>query len=75
VVRDAYRLLLELTVDSSAPDDETFWQRWQGIEQRVKELAPMLSLIDAREQERRRLLLNPLGPLQAFSLIKPWLRR
>ena len=75
VVRDAYRLLQELAMDRSALDDEAFWRSWQGIEQRVEELAPMLSLIDAREQERRRLLLNPLGPLQAFSLIKPWLRR
>ncbi|MCC5865473.1 MAG: hypothetical protein JJU31_10170 [Wenzhouxiangella sp.] len=75
VVRDAYQLLLKLAAGSLPAGDESFWQAWQSIEQRVDELAPMLSLIDAREQERRRMLLNPLGPLQAISLLKPWLRR
>ncbi len=75
VVRDAYRLLLELAAGSPASGDDAFWQRWQLIEKRVAELAPMLSLIDARERERCRLMLNPLGPLQAFSMLKPWLRR
>ena len=75
VVRDAYRLLLELDTGQSHASQPDFWRRWQAIEHRVAELAPMLSLIDAREHERRRMIFNPLGPLQALGLLKPWLRR
>lgn len=74
LVRDAYRLLRQLaTAERTA--DEAFWQDWQRIERGVADLAPVLRLIDLRENERRRAILSPLGPLQSLSLLKPWLRR
>ncbi|TVQ29467.1 MAG: hypothetical protein EA370_15070 [Wenzhouxiangella sp.] len=75
VVRDAYRLLLVLATGQKTCDENEFWNHWKAIEQRVEQLAPMLSLIDAREQERRRIMLSPLGPLQSLALLKPWLPR
>jgi hypothetical protein len=75
VTRDGYRLLLELATGDSTADRSDFWNRWQQIESRVTDLAPLLKLIDRREGERRHAMFSPLGPLQAFSLLKPFLKR
>ena len=74
LVRDAYRLLRQLATGERQAD-EAFWQDWQRIEQGVAGLAPVLRLIDLRENERRRAILSPLGPLQSLSLLRPWLKR
>jgi hypothetical protein len=74
LVRDAYRLLRSLATGERQAD-EAFWADWQRIEQGVADLAPVLRLIDLRENERRKALLSPLGPIQSLSLLKPWLKR
>lgn len=74
LVRDAYRLLRHLATGERAAD-EAFWADWQRIEQGVADLAPVLRLIDLRENERRKALFSPLGPFQSLSLLKPWLKR
>lgn len=74
LVRDAYRRLRRLATGESEADS-AFWADWQRIEQGVADLAPVLRLVDLREQERRRAMFNPLGPFQSFSLLKPWLKR
>ncbi len=75
VTRDGYRLLLELATGASTSKSTDFWCRWQQIESRLLDLAPLLTLIDRRESERRQAMFNPLGPLQALSLLKPFLKR
>ncbi len=75
LVRDAYRLLQRLGSGEFDADEDAFWHHWEDIEHGVDRLAPVLRLIDHREHERRRSLINPLGPLQGLSLLKPWFRR
>ncbi|MGY6586678.1 MAG: sulfotransferase family protein [Wenzhouxiangella sp.] len=74
LVRDAYRLLRQLATGERELDDR-FWQDWQRVEQGVADLAPVLRLVDLRENERRRAILSPLGPFQSLSLLKPWFKR
>jgi hypothetical protein len=74
LVRDAYRLLRTLATGQREAD-EAFWHDWERIEQGVADLAPVLRLLDRRENERRRAILSPWGPFQALSLLKPWLKR
>ena len=74
LVRDAYRLLRSLATGEKEVD-EHFWSDWQRIEQGVADLAPVLRLIDLRENERRKALFSPLGTFQSLSLLKPWLKR
>lgn len=76
IVKDAYRLLKMLA--RSDLNDEMradFWDQWAGIEHRLEELAPLLALIDQRQEEWRRAITSPLGPLQAWALIKPWFKQ
>lgn len=74
LVRDAYRLLRCLATGEREVDDD-FWHDWQRVEQGVADLAPLLRLVDLRENERRRAILSPLGPFQSLSLLKPWFKR
>ncbi|MFU8833535.1 MAG: hypothetical protein ACNA7J_15460, partial [Wenzhouxiangella sp.] len=75
VTRDGYRLLLELATGVSTAESADFWFRWQQIESRLLDLAPLLNLIDRRESERRHAMFSPLGPLQALLLLRPFLKR
>jgi len=75
LVRDAYRLLYRLANGAWSPDDVEFWDAWSVIEDGLHILAPALELLDACESERRRAMMNPLGSLQALSLLRNALRR
>lgn len=74
VVRAGYRLLRQVSRGDISTRDEAFWQQWERVEQGVRDLAPILQLIDLRESERRRALTSLIGPLQALSLLKPRLK-
>lgn len=74
VVRAGYRLLRQVSRGGISTRDESFWQQWESVEQGVRDLAPILQLIDLRESERRRALTSLLGPFQALSLLKPRLK-
>ncbi len=75
LVRDGYRLLRTLANGERDSGDPAFWAAWAEIEKGVSNLAPILALIDRREQAHRRAMLSPLGPLQGLALLKPLLRR
>jgi len=75
LVRDAYRLLYRLASGEWSADDAVFWEAWSAIEAGLHILAPALELLDACESERRRAMMNPLGSLQALSLLRNALRR
>jgi hypothetical protein len=72
LVRDGYRLLRRW--GQGQITETAFWEAWTAIEQGVAALAPILAVMDAREQERRRAMLHPLGPLQGLALLKPWFK-
>ncbi len=74
IVRAGYRLLREVSAGMISPREEVFWEQWQAVEQGVRDLGPILALMDLREAERRRALTSLLGPLQALSLLKPHLK-
>jgi hypothetical protein len=67
-------MLRRLATGEQAIDD-AFWKDWSRIESGVQDLAPLLRLIDMRENERRRAILNPLGPLQSLSVVRRWMKR
>ena len=73
-VRNGYRLLRQVSQGALSTRAESFWQQWETVEQGVRDLAPILELMDLRESERRRALTSLIGPLQALSLLKPRLR-
>jgi hypothetical protein len=75
IVRDAYRLLKTWTHAQSPEQIDQFWRAWADIDSRVDALSPILSLLDAKENDWRRAVTHPLGPLQAWQLIKPWLKQ
>lgn len=76
IVKDAYRLLKTLARPNLTPEMRSdFWVQWSGIEQRLGELSPLLSLVDQRQEEWRRAIISPLGPLQAWALLKPWFKQ
>ncbi|MGY6555699.1 MAG: sulfotransferase family protein [Wenzhouxiangella sp.] len=74
IVRAGYRLLRQVSEGRISTADAFFWQQWEAVEQGVRDLAPILQLIDLREIERRRALTSLIGPLQALSLLKPRLK-
>jgi hypothetical protein len=71
LVRAGYGLLLRVSQGCISSSDEAFWQQWEAIERGVRDLAPILKLMDVREAERRRAVTSLLGPLQALALLKP----
>ena len=74
IVRTGYRLLRQISRGMISSRDESFWQQWEGVEQGVQDLAPILRLIDLRESERRGAMTSLIGPFQAWSLLKPRLK-
>ena len=76
IVKDAYGLLRQRADTENRPGgDDAFWVAWEAIEQRVMALKPVLALIDEREAQWRRAITHPLGPLQAWALIRPWFKQ
>jgi hypothetical protein len=75
IVKDAYRLLKTWTHHQTDDDIERFWAAWADIEARVEALSPVLSLLDAKENDWRRAVISPWGPLQSWRLIKPWFKQ
>lgn len=75
IVKDAYRLLRTWTTSPNAQAIDAFWAAWADIEARVEALSPLLSLIDAKENDWRRAVTSPWGPLQSWQLLKPWLKQ
>ncbi len=80
IVKDAYRLLKTLSQTTSDASTETqvrqaFWAQWEDIEKRVAALGPILALMDQRESQWRKAITSPLGPLQAWALLKPWFKQ
>lgn len=80
IVKDAYRLLktLSQTSHDAARKEQVrqaFWNEWADIEARVADLGPILALMDERESLWRKAITSPLGPLQAWALIKPWFKQ
>ena len=76
IVQAAYRCLKQLA--SPTRDDRLdreFWSEWELIEKETQALKPILNLIDQKELDWRRAITNPLGPLQAWALIKPWFKQ
>ncbi|TVS10596.1 MAG: hypothetical protein EA419_10360 [Wenzhouxiangella sp.] len=72
IVRNAYRLLRQRSLLDPGTTDEVFWQQWREVERDLQALAPILDLIDLRENERRRAITSLKGPLQSFALLEPW---
>lgn len=75
IVKDAYRLLKARTHGLTAEDNQSFWTQWEDIERRLEALRPILALMDHRQEEWRRAVMSPLGPLQAWALIRPWFKQ
>jgi hypothetical protein len=69
LTRTAYRWLYRLATDAVDPAATAIWQDWQGIEEQVGALAPVLRHIDHVADNLRFARWNPLGPLQSI----PWL--
>ena len=74
LVRTGYRLLRQVSRGELGTRDEAFWKQWRFVEQGVRDLGPILNLMDLRENERRRAVTSLFGPLQALSLLKPRLK-
>ena len=74
LVRTGYRLLRQVSRGELGTRDEAFWKQWRFVEQGVRDLRPILNLMDLRENERRRAVTSLFGPLQALSLLKPRLK-
>lgn len=76
IVRDAYPLLKQWTwADKEVGFEDQFWADWANIETQTQSLKPILALMDQKEADWRKAISSPLGPLQAWQLIKPWFKQ
>jgi hypothetical protein len=74
LLRAAYRWLDRLARDEVRPDSEELDAAWTGIENDLRALAPLLTHIDAVQEQLRRARRSPLGPLQAVPHLWRYLR-
>jgi hypothetical protein len=65
LLRRAYSLLDRLATDELDSSAESLWNQWAQINAGLDALRPVLSRVDALENELRRAQWNPLSPLPA----------